>query len=220
MNNETCHLAGSAALTVCRWHNMLWNIIPWFKDGKSRIETILLQFLIMSFCLGNLAAPWNFAYLFSTYQTGYKIWVLQTGYYKVKSITRNHISLPQTLFPSVARKNKDAGRTLILGAMAHTGSDEWVCHLPTKSWLGVDYWVEGQPLDCLSPGKGSQFREMRAWGGYTLASMSPMSSTSQSHGLGYLPAGSWRRRTWKLVWHVRTKHPTVFRCCLSLKHQQ
>lgn len=136
---------------------------------------------------------WQLRRILPTYflptKLGTKSWVLQTGYYKVKPITRNRISLPQALFPSVARRNKDAGRTLILGVMAHPGSDEWVCHLPTNSWIGVDYWVEGQPLDCLSPGKGSQSREMRAWGGYTLASMSPMSSTSQSHGLGYLPTG-------------------------------
>lgn len=107
----------------------------------------------------------------------------------------------QTLFSSVPRKNKDVGRTLILGAMTHPGSDEWVCPLPMSSWLRVDYWVEVKPLYCLSPGKGSQSREMRAWGGYTLASVSPTFSTSQSHGLNGLngwATGGWRKRTWKL----------------------
>lgn len=50
-------------------------------------------------------------------------------HYKIKiNHSQSDISLPQTPFPSVPRKNKGIGETLILGAMAHLGGDEWECH--------------------------------------------------------------------------------------------
>lgn len=99
--NETCHLAGSAALTVCRWHNMLWNIIPWFKNGKSRIETILLQLLIMNFCLG----LWKFG---SSVEFCLPIfylpnWVQKTGYRKLGTtnwVLQGKINHSQSYFPA------------------------------------------------------------------------------------------------------------------------
>lgn len=45
--------------------------------------------------------------------------------------------------------------------------------------MGVDPWLEGQSLVCLSREKGSQPEEVRSWDGFTLAPMSFMSPTSQ-----------------------------------------